>query len=305
MGVSPFYWLLLLGMAVVAGSHSIWHLPAQSSLSYHFSHRRGLVLSLHGVGGSVGDVAGPVATGAILAVLSWRGLLSVYALTPLLLGVLAIWVFRHIGLVREEEATVVTLSQRAEITKQLLKSRVLWGLIMVRGLRSMTLVSLVTVLPLYLAQDLELTPFSRGVHIGLLIAIGLVAKPVAGQLSDRYGRKQVLVPGLIWSCLLTLALAVFADGILLTITVALLGLFLYPDQPILIAAVFDVVGRDVASTATGVTASIGFLMSAGSSLAAGALYETMGFQAVVFYVAALFALASVIFLALPLRRNES
>jgi MFS family permease len=164
---------------------------------------------------------------------------------------------------------------------------------------------LVTVLPLYLAQDLELTPFSRGVHIGLLIAIGLVAKPVAGQLSDRYGRKQVLVPGLIWSCLLTLALAVFADGILLTITVALLGLFLYPDQPILIAAVFDVVGRDVASTATGVTASIGFLMSAGSSLAAGALYETMGFQAVVFYVAALFALASVIFLALPLRRNES
>ena len=33
MGVSPVYPLLLVGMAVVAISHSIWHLPASASLS--------------------------------------------------------------------------------------------------------------------------------------------------------------------------------------------------------------------------------------------------------------------------------
>lgn len=61
----------------------------------------------------------------------------------------------------------------------------------------MALVGLVTILPLYLANDLALSPASRGLHIGLLIVVGLVSKPAAGYLSDRWGRKQILVPGLI------------------------------------------------------------------------------------------------------------
>ena len=55
-----------------------------------------------------------------------------------------------------------------------------------------------------------------GIHIGLLIAIGLLAKPVTGYLSDRLGRKQVLGPGLVWSCALALGLLVFDSGVLLT-----------------------------------------------------------------------------------------
>ena len=85
MGVSLVYPLLLVGMAIVAISHSIWHLLASASLSHHFPHRRGLVLAAHGVGGSVGDVAGPLVTGALLGFLTWRDLLSVYALAPFFL----------------------------------------------------------------------------------------------------------------------------------------------------------------------------------------------------------------------------
>ena len=265
MGVSPVYPLLLVGMAVVAISHSIWHLPASASLSDHFSERRGMALAFHGVGGSVGDVVGPLATGALLVYLSWQGLLSVYAVVPFFLGIVAIWSFRNIGQVREQQSNV-GLSDRVEVTRQLLKSPALWGLTLVRGFRGMALVALVTILPIYLGNDLELSTVSRGFHIGLLIAIGLIAKPVAGHLSDRLGRKQVLVPGLLWSCLVALALTAFGSGTLLTITVALLGLFLYPDQPILTAAVFDVVGREVASTGLGVVACASFFMSAVSPL---------------------------------------
>jgi MFS family permease len=299
MGVSPVYPPLFVGMAVVAISHSIWHLPASASLSYHFSERRGMALAFHGVGGSVGDVVGPLSTGALLVYLSWQGLLSVYAVVPFFLGIVAIWSFRNIGQVREQQSNV-GLSDRVEATRQLLESPALWGLTLVRGFRGMALVALVTILPLYLANDLELSTVSRGFHIGLLIAIGLIAKPVAGYLSDRLGRKQVLVPGLLWSCLVALALAAFGSGTLLTITVALLGLFLYPDQPILTAAVFDVVGREVASTGLGVVACASFFMSAVSPLIAGALYEAMGFDATVYYIAGLFALAAVVFWVLPM-----
>ncbi len=306
MGVSPVYPLLLIGIGVVAISHSVWHLPASASLSHHFAEHRGMALSLHGVGGSIGDVVGPLATGALLAFLQWRGLLSIYAIAPFFLGFMIAWSFRHIGRVSSESGEpsgTPTMTRRIELTSQLLRNPVLWGLTFVRGLRGMCLISLVTVLPLYLGNELEMNPALRGIHIALLIVIGLLAKPAAGYLSDRWGRKQVLVPGLIWSCLVTLALIPFNDGITLMITIALLGLFLYPDQPILTAAVFDVIGREVASTGLGVVACIAFLMSAASALIAGAIYETMGFTETMYYIAALFALAAVVFAVLPLSRR--
>ena len=142
----------------------------------------------------------------------------------------------------------------------------------------------------------------RGVHIGLLIAIGLVAKPLFGYLSDRVGRREVLGPGLIWSCAVAFALLIFDTGVPFTITVALLGLFLYPDQPILTATVFDVSDSDVGSTSLGMVSFFGALMSVISPFVAGNLYDNMGFDAVVYYVACLFGLAAVIFLVLPISR---
>ena len=102
MGVSPAYLVLVAGIAVLAAAHSIWHLAASGSLTYHFAQRRGTALSLHGVGGSIGDVAGPLITGALLLYLTWREIINLYAAAPLLLGLLAIWAFRNIGHTREE-----------------------------------------------------------------------------------------------------------------------------------------------------------------------------------------------------------
>ena len=300
MGISPAYPLLLVGVAVVAISHSLWHLPASASLSHHFASRRGTMLAFHGVGGSIGDVAGPLITGALLLVLGWRGILSIYAIAPFFMGFMALWAFKNIGDVKEGDPKALDLSQRVAMTKTLLRSRLLWGITVVRGLRSMALVALVTILPLYLGNDLELGVFNRGFHIGMLIAVGLLAKPLAGFVSDKVGRKQVLVPGLIWSAIFALLIIVFDDGIMLTVAIGLLGLFLYPDQPILTAALFDVVGREVATTGLGVVAFSSFLMAATSSLIAGAIYETVGFDAALYYIAGLFALAAVVFALLPL-----
>lgn len=352
MGFSPVYPLLLVGIGAVAVSHALWHLPASAALSHHFAQRRGAALAWHGVGGSVGDVAGPLATGALLAFLAWRDLLNVYAVAPFLLAFMVVWAFRGIGRTPAPAAPAATgdaadrppadapsadvsvadapsaaapaaddppanppaispansrdglaLEQRLAMTRRLLRTPALWGLTLVRGLRGMALVSLVTVLPLYLDNELEVSALSRGWHIGLLIVIGLAAKPLAGYLSDRWGRKQVLTPGLLWSCLAALGLVVFPDGAMLAVMVALLGLFLYPDQPIVTAAVFDVVGREVASTGLGVVACVAFFMSAASALLAGAIYETAGFAATMYYIAALFGAAALVFALLPLPRR--
>ena len=303
MGISPVYPLLLLGVSVVSVSHSLWHLPAAASLSHHFANRRGTMLSFHGVGGSVGDVAGPLVTGVLLLVLGWRGILSIYAIGPFFMAFLAVWIFKGIGDLKENDVKTAGLAERLAMTKAIFKSRLLQGMTVVRGLRSMALGAVVTLLALYLGNDLDLAVFNRGFHISLLIAVGLLAKPMAGMVSDKLGRKQVLVPGLIWSCVLATMIVVFDDGISLTITIALLGLFLYPDQPILTAALFDVLGREEATIGLGVVSFVSFLMAATSPLIAGAIYEISGFHAGMIYVAVLFALAAVVFTLLPLENQ--
>ena len=304
MGASPVYPLLLIGVAVVSVSHSLWHLPAAASLSLHFPNRRGTMLSFHGVGGSVGDVAGPMITGALLVVMGWRGILSIYAIAPIFMAFMAVWVFKGIGGAKENAVQTAVLSERLSMTKTLLRSRLLQGMTMVRGLRSMALAALVTLLALYLGNDLDLAVFNRGFHISLLIAVGLLAKPVAGWLSDKLGRKQILVPGLIWSCVVALSMLVFDTGIPLIVTIALLGLFLYPDQPILTAALFDALGKEEATIGLGLVSFVSFMMAAVSPLIAGGLYELSGFHAGLIYVSILFALAALIFSLLSLENDK-
>ena len=302
MGLSPVYALLIVGMGIVAASHSIWHLLSAASLSRYFPNRRATALSFHGVGGSIGDVAGPLATGALLALLSWRGILSVYAAAPLFLAFWMLFGLRNIGRADGGEVEIFEFKTRMAATRELLKMPTLWGITLVKGLRGMSLVALLTALPLYLGNELDLGHFARGYHVGLLIAAGLIAKPVAGYFSDRVGRKMVLVPGLLWSSAMCVLLIMFSDGIALTVLITLLGLFLYPDQPILTAAALDIVDTNVASTMLGMTSSAAFGLSALSPLIAGALYESVGVTATLFYVAALFALAAVVMLMLPLSR---
>ena len=300
MGVSPYYPMLLIGMAVVTISHSVWHLPAAASLSHHVPERRALALSIHGVGGGIGDVAGPIVTGALLASLTWRGILSGYSIAPMSLVFLAAWSFRNIVHPEAAEITTSDPTNHVKNIRGLLANRVLWAVALAMGLRAMALVALLTILPLYFDRELVLSSFSRGFHVGILIAVGLVAKLLMGYLSDRWGWKQVLVPGMVWSAVLSILLLFNDHGIGLTITVALLGLFLYPDQPILTAVVLEVAGPEVATTGLGIAGFIEFMMAALSPLIAAGLYEAFDVKMAVCYVAALFILAAIGIMRLPL-----
>jgi len=165
----------------------------------------------------------------------------------------------------------------------------------------MALFALLTFLPLYLANDVGLSAFVRAAYIGLLIAIRIVAKPVAGYLSDKLGRKQILAPGLLWSGAITLLLIFFGEGVVLPV---LIGLFVYPDQPILTAAFLDLVDDGVVSTALGIASFVGFLLSALSPMVVGAVYEFVGASAALYYIGSLFFVAAILLVPLKLTRPD-
>ena len=149
LGLSPIYPVLILGMVIVSLTSSIWHLPAMAALSQHFPHGRGLSLSFHGIGGNVGDVVASPLTGLLLLYFSWRGIISVYAVVPLLLTFLVFWAFRDIGRTQQDSNQPSRVRSQLELAKPLLRSPVLMGIAFVEALREMALVPLDTFLPLY------------------------------------------------------------------------------------------------------------------------------------------------------------
>ena len=304
------YMLLIIGMALVAIAASVWHLPAMAALSSHFSHRRASVLSFHGVGGNVGDVLGPVLTGLLLATLTWQAIITIYAAVPLFLAFLVFWAFRDIGhraQAAAEDQPTNTMRMQIDETKMLVRNPRIWGITMVAGLRGMAYIGFITVLPLYLADELGLTSntehgnfenlFIRGSLIGLLVLVGIFASPVMGYISDRLGRKLVLIPGMLVLAGVTLLMAPLGDSLVgMTVLLAALGLFLYSDQPILTAAAMDIVREGTAATTLGLLSTSRFAFSAASPIIAGYLYG-INADNLFYYTGALY-IAAVVILAL-------
>ena len=300
VGLAPSYGALMVGMAVLSIAGSISHLPSMAALSHCYSRRRGTALAIHGVGGTLGDVLGPTTTGMVLAWLTWREVISIYAAAPVLSAGILFWAFRGLR-PGGNEMEAADLRAQLQETRKLLRSPTVWLLNLVSAMRGMCFQAYTTFLPLFLAEEAGFGSKGVGLHLGLLFSVGIVASPAMGYLSDRVGRKAVVVPTLLGLSILSVVLALYGEGIMLTLLIAALGLFLRSDYALLSAMVLDAVGENVATTTLGVMSSTRFALSAVSPLIAGFLYEHSGMDAVLFYAAGLYGVAGALLLVAPLR----
>jgi len=308
VGQASLFPVLLAGVALVAVSASMWHLPAMASLSHHYSHRRGTALSFHGIGGNIGDAVSPIATGFLLGYLAWKDILSIYAIVPMMLALVVYWAFKDIGKTSFEDCDGTESksgeTNRRSITRSILRSPLLWGITLVGSIRAMAFVALITFLPSYLSNDVGLSDLERGVYFGLLVAVGIVFTPLMGYLSDKHGRRLILVPGMIFDGIIVFLMAPYGEGVSLVILIALLGTFFYSDQPILTAAALDIVGESVATTTLGSLSFVKFVFSALSPLIAGFLYDTYSMNYVFYYVGVLMVVGAIILAFLPLKSSD-
>jgi MFS family permease len=305
---APFYGFVLAGMIILAVASSTWHLPSLAELGLQFSNHRGAALAIHGAGGSMGDIFGPVLTGLLLGILTWRSILSVYFIVPLIMAIWIYWVFFILEKTKskpqENPALKMTdFREQLSITKDILKRTHIWRVNFVAGFRGMCFTVLVTFLPLFMKEQLGFSSKSIGFHFGLLWAVGIVASPMMGHLSDRWGRKQVLVPALLYSCLLIILMAFFGTGAMFTLLIVLLGFSIRSDYALVSATILDLAGNRVATTILGVLSLTRYLMGAIAPLIAGALYQYSGMRATLLFVALLFAASASIFSTVDMNKG--
>ncbi len=269
LGRAPNYLALFAVMLLVGFGPSLYHPPAIASLSRKFPDKRGFAISLHGTGGSVGEVVGPVFTGGLisgtyLVAFEWRDILQISVLPALACAVVIYLLMRSIPTVVTETSS---LSDYFASLRQLLRQRAMLTLVFVTGLRSVGQSAVMAFLPVYLLEDLGYQEVVIGLFMSGAQVTGIIAQPMMGWLSDRFGRKIVLVPCTLTLGLLIIALKFAGPGVPLALIVLAMGAFLYSLHTIYIAAAIDVAEGQAQSTVVSLIYGASFLGSFSPTLA--------------------------------------
>ena len=308
LAASPNLAVLTIAVIIVSIPGALWHLPSTAALSRRFPDRRGFAISMHGFGSNIGNVLAPLLAGGLLTIMAWRPILLIYAAPAALMAVFVWFSLKDLGIEDGDDQT--NLKSKGRVLSgyreglAMFKIPVVATLVLAAAVRGVANNALFQWAPFYLreAEDggLAMGYFSVGVHLSLLTGMGIVSAPILGYLSDRYGRKQVLVPGLIIAAILTMFVVSAGDSILLAVLQAGIGLFSFALQQIILAALLDVVDKGTEATASGLIFGINGLLGFGSPfLAAFIINQLGGYGSIFYYVGALTVVSAVIISVIP------
>ena len=294
------YAMLLICIALVGFGNSLWHPTAIPTLGSRYPERKGLVLSLHGMGGNVGDAIAPVVIGTALAVFSWREVVVLNVAPGLIVAALMLAFLGSMRLGQKKHASEgQSMREYAQGLRKLFANRSLILLSTGSSFRTMTQTALLTFLPVYLANQMGYSPAVVGACLFALQAAGFAAAPVAGHMSDRMGRKTILM-GAMLSSAVVLALMAFLGGSPVFIAlIAVLGFFLYATRPVIQAWLLDSTPKNMGGSSIGVLFGAQAIGASIGPLLGGLVADRWGLLATFYCLAFTIVIANVLVFWIP------
>src|SRR5437773_1916633 len=279
MGFTHSYLMLLGCVALVGFGNSLWHPTAIPTLARRFPERKGLVLSWREV------VILNVVPGVVIALLLF-----------VFLGTLKLG-----GGKREasREPGAQSLREYFRGLPELFRNRGLILLSTSSAFRSMTQNALLTFLPVYLAYEMGYSPFWVGTCMFALQTAGFAAAPGAGHLSDRMGRKSVMMTSMAMTAVVLVFMALAGKSLAFVFFVAVLGFFLYAIRPVLQAWLLETTPRNMGGTSVGVLFGAQALGSSVGPLLGGLVADSFGLNATFHFLAGTIVAANLFILFMP------
>jgi len=312
IGVSPYYWALLVGVAIVGFGTSLWHAPAFGTLAARYPERRGFAMAAHLTGAQIGNTTSPLIIGFLLAGsigswvvfsgIDWRWLAVIVAIPMFMTGIVVIAKFKTAG---AESSGSVSLSEYFESAKRLLTNPGVLGMALLGALRGAIHNSFQVFLVLYMREELDYSDTFVGVHIALITMAGIVSTPVMGNISDRIGRRPVIAFAMSSMTVLIFLFLQFDSGLAMTALIAVLGLFFFSVMPIINAAAMDMIDKGSEGSGTALMFSGGAVIGSFTPIAAGFINQSSGFHGVIIFSGAIAAVGALLSLVLPMKSKIS
>ncbi len=286
MGFSHQYWMLLGCAALVGVGNNLWHPTAIPLLARRFPERRGLVVSIHGMGGNVGDAVAPLVVGAMLSVLSWRNVMVLNVIPGVVMSCV---ILASLGRMqfhnKAQDKASGGAAQRLRDFRQLLGNRTLLMLSAGGGFRAMTQSTLLTFLPVFLAREMGFSSILiGGCMFGMQVA-GFTAAPIAGHLSDKMGRRRIIMSSMATSGVILLFMAIAGRSPAFVFLVAFLGFFLFAIRSVMQAWLLDATPPSMGGTSIGIMFGTQAIGAAIGPITGGVLADHFGLIATFYFLA--------------------
>ncbi|MDB5765020.1 MAG: transporter [Herminiimonas sp.] len=309
MGFTHTYLMLLVCVSMVGIGNNLWHPTAIPTLAQRFPQRKGLVLSLHGMGGNVGDALAPLAIGALLATFSWREIVMVNTIPGALMACL---ILASMGTLRlgskakakaraaaADEPEGQSVKEYARGLRSLFNNRILILLATSSAFRSMTQTTLLTFLPVFLAYEMGYPPIWVGACMFMLQAAGFAASPIAGHLSDKMGRRRIIMTSMGMTAVVLVFMAFAGRSHAFELFIAVLVFFLYAIRPVLQAWLLDATPKNMGGTSIGVLFGMQAVGSSIGPIVGGLLADRFGLMSTFYFLAVTIVVANLFIFLIP------
>jgi MFS family permease len=259
-------------------------------------HRRGFAISAHIAGGNVGTVVVALTGAWLMANIGWRGSVVLFGLPAVVIAVAILLFVRETG---EDRAAAVAHGSVREAFGTILRDPdhrwIYLASVLGGGGRGLGVVNLFVLL--YLTTVIGLDEATTGLLYGVLIVFSVPAPLVAGWLSDRYGRKPLIIGVYLGGAVAFIAFLLAGSSLPgLWAAIVLLGLFTFAESPQLQALLADIAPPTVrdASFALYFTLAfgVGSLWVAAYGVTIDALGPSTGLAVVFWVMAATFVAAA-------------
>jgi FSR family fosmidomycin resistance protein-like MFS transporter len=291
VGIAGDYLLILLCCAVAALGHAAFH-PVALATTGHLSEdaNRGRLLSYFVVGGNLGFALGPVAAGAALDAFGLRGTLLL-ALPAIGIALLLL-TFPPAG-VRETRGTGPRTAGESGRPRAWTPMSVLLA---ASSLRAVVIFGSVAFLPAFLVGRGYDLLTANTLATAMLVA-GVAGQMAGGTLSDRHGRKEIIVVGMALA-IVTLAAFLFTGGWVSLLFLLLFGFALWSSFSVTLAIAHELMPGEL-GLSSGLL--LGFSMGLGGLgvAAIGSLADSIGLAGALSSLLLPLALATVLMGVLP------